>query len=81
MAPKLPQRKIEDDSVSAICLGCMDMSFAYTSFGGYDDAESLAVLTRAADLGLTFWDTSDVYGMGKNEALLGRWFRETGRRS
>lgn len=37
------------------------MTFAYTSFGGYNDSESLEVLTRAADLGITFWDTSDVY--------------------
>lgn len=80
MAAKFPQRIIGSESVSAIGLGCMGMSFAYTSFGGYDDEESLRVLTRAADLGITFWDTSDIYGFGKNELLLGRWFRETGRR-
>ena len=59
----------------------MGMSFAYTSFGGYDDTESSQVLTRAADLGITFWDTSDVYGPHTNEKLLGKWFKETGRRS
>ncbi len=75
-----PTRTIGDTPVSAIGLGCMGMSFSYTSFGGYDDAESLGVLTRAADLGVTFWDTSDIYGDGKNEELLGRWFRQTGRR-
>lgn len=80
MASKFPQRKIGDDNVSAIGLGCMGMSFSYTSFGGYNDEQSLKVLTRAADLGVTFWDTSDVYGAGKNEELIGRWFKETGRR-
>ncbi|EFX06263.1 aldo-keto reductase [Grosmannia clavigera kw1407] len=76
-----PTRKIGDTPVSAIGLGCMGMSVSYTSFGGINDEESLKVLTRAADLGVNFWDTSDVYGFGKNEQLLGRWFRETGRRN
>ncbi|KAJ4355478.1 uncharacterized protein N0V89_003494 [Didymosphaeria variabile] len=81
MATKFPQRKIGEDSVSAQGLGCMGMTFAYTSFGGYDDSESLEVLTRAADLGITFWDTSDIYGPHTNEKLLGKWFAQTGRRS
>ncbi|KAH8586667.1 aldo-keto reductase [Bisporella sp. PMI_857] len=76
-----PQRQIGDDKVSAQGLGCMGMSFGYTSYGGYNDAESLAVLTRAADLGITFWDTSDVYGPHTNEKLIGKWFKETGRRN
>lgn len=75
-----PTRKIGDDDVSALGLGCMGMSFGYTSFGGYDDKESLNVLTRSADLGLTFWDTSDVYGPHTNEKLIGKWFKESGRR-
>ncbi|KAI3397239.1 hypothetical protein diail_11118 [Diaporthe ilicicola] len=75
-----PTRKIGDDNVSAIGLGCMGMSFGYTSFGGYDDKESLNVLTRSADLGILFWDTSDVYGPHTNEKLIGKWFKETGRR-
>ncbi|KAK8003256.1 hypothetical protein PG989_002975 [Apiospora arundinis] len=79
-APKFPQRKIGGDSVSALGLGCMGMSFGYTSGGGWDDAESLKVLTRAADLGITFWDTSDIYGPFTNEQLLGKWFAQTGRR-
>lgn len=58
----------------------MGMSFAYTSFGGYDDKASADVLTRAADLGITFWDTSDIYGPHTNERLLGKWFKDTGRR-
>ncbi|KAI0471002.1 aldo-keto reductase [Xylariaceae sp. FL0804] len=80
MAAKFPQRKIGEDSVSALGLGCMGMSFGYNSFGGFNDEESFKVLTRAADLGITFWDTSDIYGPFTNEQLIGRWFEETGRR-
>ncbi|KAL9108335.1 MAG: hypothetical protein Q9227_006934 [Pyrenula ochraceoflavens] len=77
-----PQRLIGNDKVSAQGLGCMGMSWAYSSFGGYgDNAESLQVLTRAADLGVTLWDTSDVYGPHTNEQLLGQWFKQTGRRN
>ncbi|CAJ2510485.1 Uu.00g132940.m01.CDS01 [Anthostomella pinea] len=80
MASKYPQRKIGDDSVSALGLGCMGMSFGYTSFGGFDNEESFKVLTTAADMGITFWDTSDLYGPFTNEQLIGKWFQETGRR-
>ncbi|KAI9708787.1 MAG: hypothetical protein M1820_003742 [Bogoriella megaspora] len=75
-----PQRKVGDDNVSAMGLGCMGMTQSYTSFGGYNDEESLRVLTKAADMGMTFWDTSDIYGPETNERLIGRWFKETGRR-
>lgn len=75
-----PQRKIGDTAVSAQGLGCMGMSFGYSSYGGYDDTASLEVLTRAADLGITFWDTSDIYGPHTNEKLIGKWFAQTGRR-
>lgn len=61
MAATYPQRKIGDDNVSAQGLGCMGMSFGYTSYGGYNDEESLKVLTKAADLGINFWDTSGQY--------------------
>lgn len=54
-------------SVSAQGLGCMGMSQAY---GVPDDTESVATLHRALDLGVTFWDTADVYGEGRNETLL-----------
>jgi aryl-alcohol dehydrogenase-like predicted oxidoreductase len=56
--------------VSALGLGCMGMSEFY---GEADEAESLRVLDRALDLGVTFYDTADVYGMGHNEELLARW--------
>jgi aryl-alcohol dehydrogenase-like predicted oxidoreductase len=55
--------------VSAQGLGCMGMSHAY---GPSDETESLAVLDRALELGVTFWDTSDSYGPGANEELLAR---------
>jgi aryl-alcohol dehydrogenase-like predicted oxidoreductase len=54
--------------LSAIGLGCMGMSFAY---GARDDAESTRTLHRALDLGVDHLDTSDIYGMGHNERLIG----------
>ena len=55
--------------VSAIGLGLMSMSGTY---GKSDDAGSIAVIHRALDLGVTFLDSSDMYGWGHNEELLGR---------
>ncbi|MBI1733608.1 MAG: aldo/keto reductase [Candidatus Rokubacteria bacterium] len=55
--------------VSAIGLGLMSMSGAY---GKPDDAESIRVIHRALDLGVTLLDSSDMYGWGQNEELLGR---------
>lgn len=59
--------RLGDLTVSAQGLGCMGMSHAY---GTRDDDESIATLHEALDLGVTFWDTADIYAHGDNERLL-----------
>ncbi len=70
----MQRRWLSDNlEVSALGLGCMGMSEFY---GPHDDTESLQVLHRAMDLGITFLDTADLYGTFHNEELLGRFLKE-----
>ena len=67
----MPQRRLGRSElvVSAIGLGCMGMSEFY---GPGDDAESIATIHRALDRGINLIDTADMYGVGRNEELVGR---------
>lgn len=60
-------------TVSRMGLGCMGMSEFY---GPGDEEESIRTIHRALDLGITFLDTADIYGLGRNEELVGRAIRE-----
>ena len=62
-------RQLGDLTVSAQGLGCMGMS---QSYGAGDEAESIATIHRALELGVTLLDTANVYGAGANEELVGR---------
>lgn len=70
----MKRRQLADGlEVSALGLGCMGMSEFY---GPRDDEEAMRVLHRAIDLGIEFFDTSDMYGPHHNEELLGRFLRD-----
>src|SRR5881394_2098526 len=72
----MQQRKLGSElEVSAIGLGCMSMSGAYGTEVERDETESIAAIHRAIELGVTFFDTAEVYGPYTNEELLGRALR------
>ena len=70
------QRRLGSTEVSAIGLGCMSLSNVY---GASDDRNGIDLIRDALDLGVTLVDTSDAYGNGHNETLVGQAI--AGRRS
>jgi aryl-alcohol dehydrogenase-like predicted oxidoreductase len=70
----MQERKLGNSNleVAAIGLGCMGMSASYGSPEERDERESIATIHRAIELGVTFFDTAEVYGPYTNEELLGR---------
>jgi len=71
----MKQRKLGNQglTVSAMGLGCMGMSEFY---GTADETEAIATIHRALELGVTFLDTADMYGVGHNEELVGKAVRD-----
>lgn len=65
-------------TVSALGLGCVGMSQAY---GAVEEAQSMATMQCALDQGVDFFDTADLYGIGHNEELIGRFLKRAGRQS
>ena len=73
----MQQRKLGTDlEVSAIGLGCMGMSASYGTAEERDEREAIATIHRAIELGVTFFDTAEVYGPYANEALLARALKD-----
>lgn len=66
----LPTRPLGPYTVSAIGLGCMNLNHAYGT--PPSEAESIALLNRALDLGITLLDTAALYGLGENERLIAK---------
>jgi aryl-alcohol dehydrogenase-like predicted oxidoreductase len=77
MLPSLPTRSLGTQglTVSALGLGCMTMSHGYGTPEERDEVESIATIHRAVELGVTLFDTAEMYGPFTNEELLGRALR------
>lgn len=73
----MPTRRLgaNGPEVSALGFGCM--SFA-GFFGPADDDTSLETLAAVEAAGITFWDTANIYGMGRSERIVGRYLKDTG---
>lgn len=74
----LPTRTLGSQglTVSALGLGLMGMTQAYGTPEERDERESIATIHRAIELGMTFLDTADIYGMGRNEELVGKAIKD-----
>jgi aryl-alcohol dehydrogenase-like predicted oxidoreductase len=71
---RMKTRKLGNElTVSAIGLGCMGMSYAY---GGQDEQDAIKTLHRAVEIGVTFFDTAEVYGPFENEKLVGKALKD-----
>ena len=64
--------------VSKLCMGCMGFSTAQTAESGWqlNDEESRAIFKRAIELGINFFDTANIYGLGDSEVFLGSAIKE-----
>ena len=71
--PLLPSRQLGDLPVGAVGLGCMSLASMY---GAADEVSATAAVHRAIELGVTMFDTADVYGAGTSERLLGAAVRD-----
>ena len=70
-------RSFGGSSVPVSEVGLGTWQFGGTEWGNLDEADALATLRAAADAGITFLDTADIYGLGRSERLIGRFVRET----
>jgi aryl-alcohol dehydrogenase-like predicted oxidoreductase len=70
-------RSFGGDPVRISEIGLGTWQFGGTEWGSLDESDALATLGAAADAGITFLDTADIYGLGRSERLIGRFVRET----
>ncbi|KAJ7146072.1 NADP-dependent oxidoreductase domain-containing protein [Mycena epipterygia] len=79
MSKQFPMRQLGANGPMVSTLGFGTMGIGESHYGPTDKAEAFKTLSRAADLGITLWDTADIYG--DSERVLGEWFAKTGRRA